>query len=109
MSDLGLQQNLIDPLIWINRKTVKATRHSWACCPHVAEKGLLERLYRCCSPIFIHAGQVTCGECLDSPAQVGPFRSDYALMDDGLFQQRIIDQLYPLNSEMLKAVRSQSK
>lgn len=108
MSDVELQQNFIDPLIQVNGNVSDASRPPWACCPHTAQKNLLERLYQSCKPIFIHAGHVTCDECLDSPPPMGSPRSDFALIDDCLFQQMIIDQLYPLNSKMLKAIRKQS-
>ena len=108
MSDRRLQESLIDPLLLANRRAVKPTlHHTWECCHHVADESHLKSLYRCCNPIFIHSGQVTCGECLDSPPQLGPFQSGFALMDDSLFQQKIIDRLYPLNSEMLKFIRKQ--
>jgi hypothetical protein len=107
MSDVELQQNVIDPLIRVNGMVPDARRPPWACCSHIAQKSLLEMLYQSCKPIFIHAGHVTCGECMDSPTPLGSPRSDFALIDDCTCQQMIIDQIYPLNSEILTTIRKQ--
>ena len=107
MSDLGLQKNFFNPLIWINGKTMKASHDRWACCPHVSKKAGLERLYRG-SPIFFHAGQVTCTECMGIPFRAGSLFSEHTMMNDDLFQATIVDRLYPLNTEILKTIRSRA-
>jgi hypothetical protein len=108
MSNVELQQNFIDPLIRVNGNVSDARRPPWACCSHIAQKNLLERLYQCCKPIFIHAGQVACNECMDAVPLAGASLPEYTPMNDDLFQQRVVDQLYPLNLKMLQAIRKQN-
>jgi hypothetical protein len=113
MTDRDLQEDFIDPLIRVNRyalKTKGSTRHSWVCCPHVAREGQLGRIYQGCGPIFFHEGHVSCNECREVLPSVSSFfhaMTDCEMMNDDLFQQKIVDQLYPLNREVLKAVRRQ--
>jgi len=116
MTDKGFQEDFIDPLFQINREVFKTkrnftceetTRWTWTSCPHVCKEGRLEGLYTRCNPIFFHQGFVTCGECRD----VLPSASLYLLtlldceaMTDAQLQERIIDQLYLINREVLEAV-----
>ena len=115
MSDKDLQEGFIDPLIRVNRyalKTKESTRNPWVCCPHVSKEGLLERLYTDCKPIFFHEGHVSCNECRDVLPSVSSFfhaMTDCEMMNDDLFQKKIVDQLYPLNHEVLRAVRGMGK
>jgi hypothetical protein len=116
MTDKMLQEDLIDPLFQINREVFKIrqsytieekTQWTWTCCPHVCKEGQLEELYTKCNPIFFHEGFVTCNEC----RQVIPSASLYLqsmlnceAMTDAQLQQRIIDQLFPINRAALGAV-----
>ena len=112
----GFQEDFIDPLFQINRKVFKTKRNltgedtsqwTWIGCPHVSKEGQLESLYTGCSPFFFYEGFVTCNDCIE----VVPTASLYlqtlleceAMTDDQL-QDRVIDQLYPINRGVLEAV-----
>jgi hypothetical protein len=77
-------------------------------CPHVSKDGQLESLYTGCNPVFFYEGFVTCNDCIE----VVPTASLYlqtlleceAMTDDQL-QDRVIDQLYPINRTTMEAVR----
>jgi len=117
MTDLRFQEDFIDPLLQINRKVFRTKRNltgedttqwTWTCCPHVSMEGQLEILYTNYDPIFFCEGFVTCNDC----SEVVPTASLYlqtlleceAMTDDQL-QDRVIDQLYPINREIMEAVR----
>jgi len=117
MTDRKFQEDFIDPLIQINRKVFRTkknlasedtTQWTWTCCPHVSKEGQLESLYTGCNPVFFCEGFVTCNDC----SEVVPTASLYlqtlleceAMTDDQL-QDRVIDQLYPINREIMEAVR----
>jgi len=117
MTDLRFQEDFIDPLLQINRKVFRTKRNltgedttqwTWTCCPHVSMEGQLEILYTNYDPIFFYEGYVTCNDC----SEVVPTASLYlqtlleceAMTDDQL-QGKVIDQLYPINREIMEAVR----
>jgi len=117
MTDLMFQENFIDPLIQINREVFRTkrkltgedtTQWTWIGCPHVSKEGQLESLYTGCDPVFFYEGFVTCNDCIE----VVPTASLYlqtlleceAMTDDQL-QDRVIDQLYPINRTTMEAVR----
>ena len=116
MTDQRFQKEFITPLFQTNRKVFRtrrdytgeeSTRWTWITCSHVSEEGPLRGLYSGCNPIFFHEGYVTCNDC----NEVVPTASLYlqtlleceAMTDDQL-QMRVIDRLYPINREVLKAV-----
>jgi hypothetical protein len=116
MTDLTFQENFIDPLFQINREVFRTrrdfageetTRWTWIGCPHVSKEGQLESLYTGCSPVFFYEGFVTCNDC----SEVVPTASLYlqtlleceAMTDDQL-QDKVINQLYPINRQVLEAV-----
>ena len=109
MTDRRFQEDFIDPLFQINRKVFRTkrkltgedtTQWTWIGCPHVSKEGQLESLYTGCDPVFFYEGFVTCNDCIE----VVPTASLYlqtlleceAMTDDQL-QDRVIDQLYPIN------------
>jgi len=117
MTDQRFQEDFIDPLFQINREVFKpkrnlaregASRWTWTSCSHVSKGGQLAGLYTRCTPIFFYEGFVTCNDC----TEVVPSASLYlqtlldceALTDDQL-QERVVDQLYLINSKVLKSVR----
>jgi hypothetical protein len=117
MTDQMFQENFIDPLIQINREVFRTKRKltgedttqcTWIGCPHVSKEGQLESLYTGCDPVFFYEGFVTCNDCIE----VVPTASLYlqtlleceAMTDDQL-QDRVIDQLYPINRTTMEAVR----
>jgi hypothetical protein len=117
MTDLMFQENFIDPLIQINREVFRTkrkltgedtTQWTWIGCPHISKEGQLESLYTGCDPVFFYEGFVTCNDCIE----VVPTASLYlqtlleceAMTDDQL-QDRVIDQLYPINRTTMEAVR----
>jgi len=117
MTDQMFQENFIDPLIQINREVFRTkrkltgedtTQWTWIGCPHVSKEGQLESLYTGCDPVFFYEGFVTCNDCIE----VVPTASLYlqtlleceAMTDDQL-QDRVIDQLYPINRTTMEAVR----
>jgi hypothetical protein len=116
MTDKRFQEDFIDLLFQINRKVFRSKRTitgeytnewTWTCCPHVSKEGQLESLYTGCNPIFFYEDFVTCNDC----SEVVPTASLYlqtlleceAMTDDQL-QDRVIDQLYPINRGILEAV-----
>jgi hypothetical protein len=116
MTDLRFQEDFIDPLLQINRKVFRTKRNltgedttqwTWTCCPHVSMEGQLEILYTNYDPIFFYEGFVTCNDC----SEVVPTASLYlqtlleceAMTDDQL-HDRVINQLYPINRQVLEAV-----
>ena len=116
MTDRKFQEDFIASLFQINRKlfriksnlTGKNTIHrNWTCCPHVSKEEQLESLYTGCKPVFFCEGFVACNDCIE----VVPTTSQYletllgceAVTDDQL-QERVIDQLYPINRSVLEAV-----
>jgi len=116
MTDRRFQEDFIDPLFQINRDVFRArrnyagqetTRWTWITCSHVSKGGQLERLYTRCNPIFFHEGFVTCNDC----NEIVPSASLYLqtllnceAMTDSQLQQRVINQLYPINREVLESV-----
>lgn len=116
MTDRRFQEGFIDPLFQINRKVFRTKRNltgedttpwNWTCCPHVSKEGQLEILYMGCNPIFFYEGFITCNDC----NEIVPTASLYlqtlleceAMTDDQL-QDRVIDQLYPINRGVLEAI-----
>jgi hypothetical protein len=116
LTDEKFQEDFIDPLFQINRKSFSANNNltaedtsqwTWTCCPHVSKEGQLESLYMGCNPVFFYESFVTCNDCIE----VVPTASLYlqtlleceALTDDQL-QEVVIDQLYPINLAVLEAV-----
>jgi len=116
MTDRRFQEDFIDPLFQINREVFRTrrnypgeetTRWTWISCPEVSKEGQLEELYKRCNPIFFQEGFVTCNDCLG----IVPSASLYlqALMDceamtDAQLQERVIDQLFPVNRKVLEAL-----
>ena len=109
MTDRRFQRTSSTPLFQINRRFFRATRNltgevtsqwTWIGCPHVSKEGELKSLYTGCDPVFFYEGFVTCRDCI----QIVPTASLYpqtlleceAMTDDQL-QDRVIDQLYPIN------------
>ncbi len=112
MTDHRFQNDFIGPLIEVNREYLfniglSQNERFWICCPHVARREQLEKLYSNCYPVFIQEGQVTCSDCLN----LLPSTSEYIRvllecdrMTDSQLQERVIDRLYRINREVLDAV-----
>jgi hypothetical protein len=122
LTDEGFQKNVIVPLILTNRMAFRSKVYMWATestewtwigCPHVSNEEKLEELYSSCKPLFFHEGFVTCDECIEAIPTADIFMQamlDCESMKDEHFQSKIINQLYPLNIDMLGYVRQyQSK
>ena len=115
MTDKGFQEGFIDSLFQINREVFRTIRNytgeestqwTWISCPHVCKEGRLEGLYTKCNPIFFHEGFVTCNECrhvIPSASLYLQTLLDCEAMTDAQLQERVIDQLFPINREVLEA------
>jgi hypothetical protein len=116
MTDGGFQRAFVDSLYSINREafrtkksncSMESTRWTWISCSHIANQGELEKLYSSCSPIFLSEGFVTCNDCLNVVPTSSIFMQaflDCEPMTDEQLQHRVIDQLYPINREVLDAI-----
>jgi hypothetical protein len=116
MTDRNFQDDFIAPLFQINREVFRTIRNytceestqwTWISCPHVCKEGQLEGLYTKCNPIFFHEGFVTCNECryvIPSASLYLQTLLDCEAMTDAQLQERVIDQLFPINREVLEAV-----
>jgi hypothetical protein len=116
MKDRRFQEDFINPLFQINRKVFRTKKNltgeddsqwTWIGCPHVSKEGQLESLYTGCDPVFFYGGFVTCNDC----SEVVPTANLYLqtlleceAMTDEQLQERVIDQLYPINRGVLEAV-----
>jgi len=121
MTDKGFQEDFVYSLFQINREVFRTRRNytgdestqwTWISCPHVSKEGQLEGLYTKCNPIFFHEGFVTCTECTDVVPSASLYLQtllDCEAMTDAQLQEKIIDQLYPINREILKAVGHYSR
>jgi hypothetical protein len=117
MTDLMFQENFIDPLIQINREVFRTkrkltgedtTQWTWIGCPHVSKEGQLESLYTGCDPVFFYEGFVTCNDCIEVVTTASLYLQtllECEAMTDDQLQDRIIDQLYPINRTTMEAVR----
>ena len=117
MTDQGFQKDFIEPLIKSNQEFVNSRNQascterdqgSWICCPDVSRESQLEQLYRGCSPLFLYEGYVGCNDCMEVIPSTSTFLQmvlDCEVMTDLQFQQRIIEKLYPINREIVEAVR----
>jgi hypothetical protein len=117
MTDLGFQKGFIEPLIESNREFVQSRNKVswneqgqgyWICCPDVSRESQLEQLYRSCSPLFLFEGYVGCNDCMEVIPSTSIFLQmvmDCEALTDLQFQQRIIEKLYPINREIVEAVR----
>jgi hypothetical protein len=116
MTDLRFQQDFIEPLLQINREVFRTRRNytgkettqwTWISCSHVSKGGQLESLYTRCNPIFFHEGYVTCNDCSEVVPSASLYLQtllDCEAMTDSELQERVIDQLYPINREILESV-----
>jgi len=116
MTDRRFQQDFIDPLFQINREVFRTRRNytgqettqwTWISCSHVSKGGQLESLYTRCNPIFFHGGFVTCNDCSEVVPSASLYLQtllDCEAMTDSQLQERVIDQLYPINREVLESV-----
>ena len=117
MTDQGFQKDFIEPLIKSNQEFIKFRNQvsgtqpgqgSWICCPDVSRDSQLEQLYRSCSPLFLFEGYVGCNDCMEVIPSTSTFLQmvlGCEAMTDLQFQQRIIEKLYPINREIVEAVR----
>ena len=116
LTDLKFQESFIDPLFQINRNVFRTKRTitcedtnqwTWTCCPHISKEGQLESLYTGCNPVFFYDGFVACSDCIEvvptSNLYLQTLLECEAMTDDQL-QDRVIDQLYPINRGVLEAV-----
>lgn len=121
MTDQGFQKDFIEPLIRSNQDFLQSRNRaactaqgqgSWICCPDVSQESELEKLYRGCSPLFLFEGYVGCNDCMEVIPSTSDFLQmilDCEAMTDLQFQQRIIEKLYPINREIVEAVRHSTK
>jgi hypothetical protein len=117
MTDWKFQGDFIDPLFQINRKVFRTKRNptgedttqwTWTCCPHVSKEGQLESLYTGCKPVFFYEGFVACNDCIEAVPTASLYLQtllECEAMTDDQLQDRVIDQLYPINREIMEAVR----
>jgi hypothetical protein len=116
MTDRKFQEDFIDPLFQINRKVFRAKRNltgdetpqwAWTCCPHVSKEGQLESLYTGCKPVFFYEGFVACNDCIEAVPTVSLYLQtllECEAMTDNQLQDKVIDQLYPINRQALESV-----
>jgi len=117
LTDREFQEEFIYPLYRINREAFRtrksyvgkeSTRWTWISCPHIADENELEKIYLNCDPIFLSEGFVTCKHCLNIVPSSSIFMQallECEPMTDEQLQQRVIDHLYPINHDVLEAVR----
>jgi hypothetical protein len=121
ITDKRFQEDFIAPLFQINRKIFRTKRNltgadtsqwTWIGCPHVSKEGQLKSLYTSCTPIFFYEGFVTCNDCVEVVPTVSLYLQtllECEAMTDDLLQDRVVDQLYPINREIMEAVRHYSR
>jgi len=117
LTDLEMQNILIDPMIQINRETFSSCSQqplgrqgqcTWVSCPHISSFKELEILYTRCYPIFLNEGYVSCKDCfgkIPSPKSLAQALLGCESMTDQAFQKKIIDRLFPINREALETVK----
>lgn len=113
LTDRKFQKAFIDPLLQVNEEIIrternymgdKTTQWTWMSCPHVAQEGQLEGLYRSCIPIFFHEGFGTCNDCIKAIPSAEPYMKTlpgFVAMTDDQLQEKVIDRLYPINRGIL--------
>jgi len=114
MTDKLFHENFINPLIFSNHNFSKNSGYSgineesqtsWVSCPHVATKIGLKEVYSNGGQICIFESYITCHSCFDKIPTDGlvDFNYEGTSMSDALFQETIINPLYLINFDSLKA------
>jgi len=116
LTDLEMQNILIDPMLQINRETFSSCSQqplgrqgqcTWVSCPHISSFKELEILYTRCYPIFLNEGYVSCEDCvgkIPTPKSLTQTLLGCESMTDQSFQKKIIDRLFLINLEVLESV-----
>ena len=115
MTDRLFQENIIDPLLDSNYNFTRQagfiaenedTPRTWVTCSHFSDKSGLLDVYAKGGQIFIFEGYFTCQDCFDKIPTYSLVDVLYEgnSMTDESFQEQIIDPLYTINYESLKAL-----
>jgi hypothetical protein len=115
MTDDLFQKNIINPLIDSNYNFTRqvgyiaeneATPKTWVTCSHLSSKAGIMDVYANGGQIFIFESYFTCQDCFDkipSDSLVDVLYEGVS-MTDKHFQEQIIDPLFSINYESLKAM-----
>lgn len=115
MTDQLFQENIINPLIDSNYHFIKQagyfaedekTPKTWVTCSHFSTKSGLLDVYAGGGQIFIFEGYFTCQDCFDTipTCSLVDVLYEGKSMTDEHFQEQVIDPLYTINYESLKAL-----
>ena len=115
MTDQLFQENIINPLIDSNYHFIKQagyfsedekTPKTWVTCSHFSTKSGLLDVYAGGGQIFIFEGYFTCQDCFDTipTSSLVDVLYEGKSMTDEHFQEQVIDPLYTINYESLKAL-----
>jgi len=115
MTDRLFQENFIDPLLDSNYNFTRQagfiaenedTPRTWVTCSHFSDQSGLLDVYASGGQIFIFEGYFTCQDCFDKIPTYSLVDVLYEgnSMTDESFQEQIIDPLYTINYESLKAL-----
>ena len=115
MTDQLFQKNIVDPLLDSNYNFTREagyiaenekTPKTWVTCSHFSDKSGLLDVYAKGGQIFIFEGYFTCHDCFDkipSNSLVDVIYEGKSMTDEH-FQEEVINPLYAINYESLKAL-----
>jgi len=115
MTDTLFQENFINPLLDSNYNFSKILGYieandyapkTWISCPHLKTTDKLKDVYSKGKQIFIFESFFTCQDCFNKIPTNSLVDIIYEgeSMTDRLFQQKIIDSLFPINHDSLAAI-----
>jgi hypothetical protein len=115
MTDELFQSNIVEPLLDSNYHFTRQagfvsadeqTPKTWITCSHFSDKSGLLDIYAGGGQIFIFEGYFTCQDCFDKIPTYSLVDVLYEgkSMTDEHFQKKVIDPLYVINYESLKAL-----
>ena len=114
MTDKLFQENVVSPLKNSNYTLTKVYEYigdndpcprTWISCSHVATEDGLKSVYSNGEQIFIFESYCTCRACFEkiSTNCLADLLYEGESMTDSVFQEKIIDPLYPINNDSLEA------
>ena len=115
MTDKHFQENFINPLKNSNYNFTKMAGYigdkedrpkTWMSCSHLSTRDGLKAVYSKGGQLFIFESYVTCDECFDKiPTEsLVDVLYEGESMTDERFQSNIVDSLYSINYDSLKAI-----
>ena len=115
LTDHLFQKNIVDPLLDSNYNFTSQAGYlsenerspqTWVTCSHFSTKSGLLDVYASGGQIFIFEGYFTCQDCFDKIPTYSLVDVLYEgkSMTDENFQEQVIDPLYTINYESLKAL-----